>query len=104
MTKEPKLWEGNETVWHAWEPECDSCGRGESSLRGKQLLSCSGCLVSKYCSKEFQKKDWGENHKNQCHLSEANSRAGHRTVTDTAVIYTAVSKHGREITARRMAA
>ncbi|KAJ7644614.1 hypothetical protein FB45DRAFT_298185 [Roridomyces roridus] len=33
-----------------------------------------------------------------------NSRAGHRTVTDTAVIYTAVSKHGREITARRMAA
>ncbi|KAJ7634400.1 hypothetical protein FB45DRAFT_466984 [Roridomyces roridus] len=75
MTKEPKLWEGNETVWHAWEPECDSCGRGESSLRGKkQLLSCSGCLVSKYCSKECQKKDWGEDHRNQCHLFEANKK------------------------------
>ncbi|KAJ7614338.1 hypothetical protein FB45DRAFT_1064625 [Roridomyces roridus] len=75
MTKEPKLWEGNETVWHAWEPECDSCGRRESSLRGKkQLLSCAGCLVSKYCSKECQKQDWGEDHRNQCHLFEANRK------------------------------
>jgi hypothetical protein len=38
---------------HAWEPECDACGRPESSLGDSvkdQLLSCSGCLVAKYCS------------------------------------------------------
>ncbi|KAJ7624785.1 hypothetical protein FB45DRAFT_1060963 [Roridomyces roridus] len=75
MAKDTDIWEGNETVWHAWEPECDSCGRPESSLRGKkQLLSCAGCLLSKYCSKECQKKDWGESHKHQCHLFEANRK------------------------------
>lgn len=47
------------TVWNRWQPACDTCGRLESSLTGhgkgkkKQqqlLLSCSGCLLSKYCS------------------------------------------------------
>ncbi|KAJ6557579.1 hypothetical protein B0H19DRAFT_1234761 [Mycena capillaripes] len=71
------IWEGNETVWHAWEPECDACGCTESSLKrpGKdQLLTCAGCLVAKYCSKECQKRDWTSGHKSQCHLYEANRK------------------------------
>jgi hypothetical protein len=49
--KDP-VWEGNETIWHAWEPECDACGRPQSSLKrpNDQLLSCAGCIVAKYCS------------------------------------------------------
>ncbi|KAJ7743347.1 hypothetical protein B0H16DRAFT_1463682 [Mycena metata] len=65
------IWEGNETVWHAWEPECDACGLAESSFKD-QLLSCSGCLVAKYCTKECQKRDWSS--KTQCHLYEANRK------------------------------
>ncbi|KAJ7449141.1 hypothetical protein B0H11DRAFT_2079659 [Mycena galericulata] len=71
--EEINIWEGNVTVWHAWEQECDACGRAESSLKPPakdQLLSCSGCLVAKYCSK----RDWGEGHKNHCHLYEANRK------------------------------
>ncbi|KAJ7175122.1 hypothetical protein C8R43DRAFT_1119138 [Mycena crocata] len=73
------LWEGNETVWHAWASECDGCGCHKSSLKNKPmkggiLLSCSGCLVAKYCSKECQKRDWSGGHKNQCHLFEANRK------------------------------
>ncbi|KAJ7721280.1 hypothetical protein B0H16DRAFT_376285 [Mycena metata] len=67
------IWDGNETVWHAWEPECDACGRAESSLK-EQLLSCSGCLVAKYCNKQCQKQDWNGGHKTQCHLYEANRK------------------------------
>ncbi|KAJ7614321.1 hypothetical protein FB45DRAFT_1109941 [Roridomyces roridus] len=75
MAKGSKMLEGNKTLWEIAGPECDACGRRESSLRGKkQLLSCAGCLVSKYCSKECQKKDWGEDHRNQCHLFEANRK------------------------------
>ncbi|KAJ7461691.1 hypothetical protein B0H11DRAFT_2055546 [Mycena galericulata] len=75
--EEINIWEGNVTVWHAWEQECDACGRAESSLKPPakdQLLSCSGCLVAKYCTKECQKRDWGEGHKNHCHLYEANRK------------------------------
>ncbi|KAJ7145704.1 hypothetical protein C8R44DRAFT_1119 [Mycena epipterygia] len=71
------IWKGNVTVWHAWEPECDACGCPESSLKPPatdQLLSCSGCLVAKYCSKKCQKEDWSKGHKNQCHLFEANRK------------------------------
>ncbi|KAJ7436855.1 hypothetical protein FB451DRAFT_186684 [Mycena latifolia] len=73
------IWDGSRTVWHAWEPECDACGRPESSLKhaanlDQQLLSCSGCLVAKYCSKNCQREDWSANHKNQCHLFEANRK------------------------------
>ncbi|KAJ7634409.1 hypothetical protein FB45DRAFT_908830 [Roridomyces roridus] len=97
------IWEGNETVWHAWEPECDSCGRRESSLRGKkQLLSCSGCLVSKYCSKECQKKDWGDNHKSQCHLFEANRKLSSEllNVANHFVIASAALKNDPEVAAK----
>ncbi|KAJ7248091.1 hypothetical protein C8J57DRAFT_1358705 [Mycena rebaudengoi] len=75
-TAKEGIWDGNETVWHAWEPECDACGCAESSLKSPkdQLLTCSGCLVAKYCSKECQKKDWGNGHKNQCHFFEANRK------------------------------
>ncbi|KAJ7867814.1 hypothetical protein B0H13DRAFT_2351808 [Mycena leptocephala] len=75
-TAKESIWDGNDTVWHAWEPECDAFGRAESSLKcpKDQLLSCSGCLVAKYCAKECQKKDWGNGHKNQCHLFEANRK------------------------------
>ncbi|KAJ7743367.1 hypothetical protein B0H16DRAFT_1561574 [Mycena metata] len=68
------IWDGNETVWHAWEPECDACGRAESSSLKEQLLSCSGCLVAKYCNKQCQKQDWNGGHKTQCHLYEANRK------------------------------
>ncbi|KAJ7258159.1 hypothetical protein C8J57DRAFT_1341276 [Mycena rebaudengoi] len=69
-----RIWDGNITVWHAWEPDCDACGRAESSLDSQQLLSCAGCLVSKYCSKKCQKEDWKRTHQNQCHLFEANRK------------------------------
>ncbi|KAJ7175102.1 hypothetical protein C8R43DRAFT_975879 [Mycena crocata] len=72
------IWEGNETIWHAWGPECDACGLRGSSLKkaakGEQLLSCSTCLVAKYCSKKCQKQDWAKRHKNECHLFEANRK------------------------------
>ncbi|KAF7335757.1 MYND-type domain-containing protein [Mycena venus] len=70
------IWKNNQTVWHAWEPECDACGLPESELKSPkdQLLSCSGCLVAKYCSKECQKKDWSKGHKTQCHIYEANRK------------------------------
>ncbi|KAJ7253363.1 hypothetical protein B0H12DRAFT_595954 [Mycena haematopus] len=68
------IWKDNETVWHAWESECDSCGRsGSEALKG-QLLSCAGCLVARYCSKKCQQMDWKGGHKNQCHLYEANRK------------------------------
>ncbi|KAJ7663534.1 hypothetical protein B0H17DRAFT_1257242 [Mycena rosella] len=68
------IWDGNRTVWHAWQPECDACGRTESSLKSQQLLSCAGCLVAKYCTKECQREDWSGGHKRQCHLYEANRK------------------------------
>ncbi|KAJ7806894.1 hypothetical protein B0H14DRAFT_3152785 [Mycena olivaceomarginata] len=56
--------------------QCDACGRPESSLEHPkdQLLTCSGCLVAKYCSKQRQKKDWSNSHKGQCHLYEVNRK------------------------------
>jgi hypothetical protein len=55
--KKDGIWNGNQTVWRAWEPECDrylwSLGVfAEASEVGPkdQLLSCSGCIVAKYCS------------------------------------------------------
>ncbi|KAJ6602635.1 hypothetical protein DFH09DRAFT_1069019 [Mycena vulgaris] len=64
------------TVWDQWQPACDACGRLESSLKKRQLLSCSGCLLAKYCSKECQKQDWSgsDGHKNRCHLFEADRK------------------------------
>ncbi|KAJ6478172.1 hypothetical protein C8R47DRAFT_1219709 [Mycena vitilis] len=69
------IWDGNETVWHAWVPECDACGRAEASLTGKGVfLTCAGCIVAKYCTKECQKQDRSNGHKNLCHLYEANRK------------------------------
>ncbi|KAF7354787.1 hypothetical protein MSAN_01392900 [Mycena sanguinolenta] len=63
------------TVWDRWQPACDTCGRLESSLKRKsKLLTCSGCLLAKYCSKECQKQDWSNEHKNRCHLFEADRK------------------------------
>ncbi|KAF7354757.1 Mynd domain protein [Mycena sanguinolenta] len=63
------------TVWDRWKPACDACGRLESSLKKKsKLLTCSGCLLAKYCSKECQKRDWNNEHKNRCHLFEADRK------------------------------
>ncbi|KAJ7112942.1 hypothetical protein C8R44DRAFT_796971 [Mycena epipterygia] len=61
-------------IWDQWQPACDACGRLESSLKKRQLLSCAGCLLSKYCSKECQKKDWNAGHKSRCHLFEADRK------------------------------
>ncbi|KAJ7159935.1 hypothetical protein C8R43DRAFT_948012 [Mycena crocata] len=81
-------------VWDQWQSACDACGRLESSLKNKQLLSCAGCLLAKYCSvrylissqfnhsspihsqqKECQKQDWSKgSHKNRCHLFEADRK------------------------------
>ncbi|KAJ7186650.1 hypothetical protein C8R46DRAFT_1057645 [Mycena filopes] len=62
-------------IWNQWEPACDACGRLESTLKKKQLLSCSACLLAKYCSKECQSKDWSAGHKsNRCHLFEADRK------------------------------
>ncbi|KAJ6455352.1 hypothetical protein C8R45DRAFT_1036086 [Mycena sanguinolenta] len=63
------------TVWDRWKPACDACGRLESSLKKKsKLLTCSGCLLAKYCSKECQKQDWSNDHKNRCHLFEVDRK------------------------------
>ncbi|KAJ7186648.1 hypothetical protein C8R46DRAFT_277269 [Mycena filopes] len=61
------------TIWDKWQPACDACGRLESSLEKQQLLSCAGCLLAKYCSKECQKQDW-RSHKHRCHLFEADRK------------------------------
>ncbi|KAJ7116252.1 hypothetical protein C8R43DRAFT_1154982 [Mycena crocata] len=75
---EPDIWDGSQTVWHAWDPECDSCGRVGSALKkaakDRQLFSCAACLVAKYCSKECQRRAWSQGHKNECHLFEANRK------------------------------
>ncbi|KAJ7937031.1 hypothetical protein B0H13DRAFT_2302772 [Mycena leptocephala] len=42
--------------------------------RKLQLLSCAGCLLAKYCSKDCQKQDWKSAHKNRCHLFEADRK------------------------------
>ncbi|KAF7368042.1 hypothetical protein MSAN_00870100 [Mycena sanguinolenta] len=69
------IWKGNETVWHAWEPACDTCGRTESKAPMGKLLTCSKCIVAKYCSRECQQMDWKGGHKNnECHLYEANRK------------------------------
>ncbi|KAJ7778102.1 FAD binding domain-containing protein [Mycena metata] len=34
-------------IWNRWQPACDACGRLESTLKKKQLLSCAGCLLAK---------------------------------------------------------
>ncbi|KAJ7479875.1 hypothetical protein FB451DRAFT_1395429 [Mycena latifolia] len=62
------------TIWDQWQPACDACGRLESSLKDQQLLSCSGCLLAKYCSVQCQKRNWNEDHKNRCHLFEADRK------------------------------
>uniref|UniRef100_A0A914Y6F9 MYND-type domain-containing protein n=1 Tax=Panagrolaimus superbus TaxID=310955 RepID=A0A914Y6F9_9BILA len=42
--------------------KCHCCGKEEG-----KILSCSGCMMAKYCSKECQKHDWIEfNHKEIC--------------------------------------
>ncbi|KAJ7661714.1 hypothetical protein B0H17DRAFT_1144592 [Mycena rosella] len=65
--------EPTRTIWDQWRPACDACGRSESSLKKRQLLTCAGCLLTKYCSKECQKQDWS-GHKNRCHLFEADRK------------------------------
>ncbi|KAJ7161129.1 hypothetical protein C8R46DRAFT_1194446 [Mycena filopes] len=67
------IWKDRKVVWRAWEPACDTCSLPESLLKG-QLLSCAGCLVAKYCTKECQRRDWSAGHKSQCHLYEANRK------------------------------
>ncbi|KAJ7682077.1 hypothetical protein DFH06DRAFT_1463921, partial [Mycena polygramma] len=62
------------TIWDNWQPACDACGRLESSLGKQQLLTCAGCLLSKYCSKECQKQQWKSIHKHRCHLFEADRK------------------------------
>ncbi|KAJ7923553.1 hypothetical protein B0H13DRAFT_2316492 [Mycena leptocephala] len=62
------------TIWDQWQPACDACGRLESSLKDQQLLSCAGCLLAKYCSVACQKQNWREDHKNRCHLFEADRK------------------------------
>ncbi|KAF7372771.1 BZ3500-MvSof-1268-A1-R1-Chr4-3g07231 protein [Mycena sanguinolenta] len=76
------IWKGCEDVWHAWEPGCDTCRLAESETLKKQLLICGGCLVAKYCSKECQRTDWKNAHKNQCHLYEAAKSLGPGTLND----------------------
>uniref|UniRef100_A0A914P6F9 MYND-type domain-containing protein n=1 Tax=Panagrolaimus davidi TaxID=227884 RepID=A0A914P6F9_9BILA len=40
---------------------CHCCGKEA------KILTCSGCMMAKYCSKECQKFDWIEfNHKGIC--------------------------------------
>ncbi|KAJ7331336.1 hypothetical protein DFH08DRAFT_1083876 [Mycena albidolilacea] len=78
------------TVWDRWQPAWDACGCLESSLEKPRLLSCSGCLLAKYCSKECQKQDWKRVHKAHCHLFEADRKLstvfakslGPRTIND----------------------
>ncbi|KAJ6553483.1 hypothetical protein DFH09DRAFT_1366131 [Mycena vulgaris] len=63
------------TIWDRWQPACDSCGRLESSLK-ERLISCSNCLVAKYCSDKCREHDWsdGSHHKERCHLFEVDRK------------------------------
>ncbi|KAJ7897706.1 hypothetical protein B0H14DRAFT_2557687 [Mycena olivaceomarginata] len=90
MTKNKEYEEPSFTVWDRWQPACDACGCLESSLEKPRLLSCSGCLVAKYCSvrplptfgaqiwryfpERVSKQDWEHVHKAQCHLFEADRK------------------------------
>ncbi|KAJ6454401.1 hypothetical protein C8R45DRAFT_1189557 [Mycena sanguinolenta] len=69
MPPTPNIWQGNETVWHAWEPACDTCGRTESEAPKKTAFELRW-MSSKAC----QQTDWKDGHKNQCHLYEANRK------------------------------
>ncbi|CAG8759886.1 11082_t:CDS:1, partial [Dentiscutata heterogama] len=54
--------------------KCNSCNSQErkdvngelDSEKKSQLLVCSGCGRANYCSKECQKNDWKNGHKQQC--------------------------------------
>ncbi|CAG8434866.1 12890_t:CDS:2 [Ambispora gerdemannii] len=56
------------------EKKCHNCGsetrkdeNGEIKEEKKnKLLICTGCTSTYYCSKECQKKDWKQGHKQQC--------------------------------------
>jgi hypothetical protein len=44
-------------IWQSYHPyACHACKRG--SLTKTKLLTCTGCRVVKYCSREHQKSDW----------------------------------------------
>ncbi|KAM5441428.1 hypothetical protein MferCBS31731_003499 [Microsporum ferrugineum] len=49
------------------EEACSNCG-GTKPGSGTKLLRCSGCKVTKYCSKECQREDWRLKHKLACKM------------------------------------
>jgi hypothetical protein len=49
------------------EPICHVCGKREAA-DGSKLLTCGGCKMVKYCSRECQKRDYAR-HKESCSLA-----------------------------------
>ena len=50
--------------WQSYHPyACHACKRGP--LTNTKLLTCTGCRIIKYCSREHQRDDW-KSHKLWC--------------------------------------
>ena len=55
-------------------PRCTACAyykcaiewTGTHASTGVELLTCTGCGIARYCSKECQRKDWRWEHKAEC--------------------------------------
>ena len=52
------------TMWSKSDERCDIC---HAYAEGRtKLMTCSGCGVTKYCSKKCQKAGWKSGHKQMC--------------------------------------
>ena len=48
--------------------QCSGCGHARRLQ--EKFRACSRCNVTRYCSKECQKKHWKEGHKKECVAKE----------------------------------
>jgi len=53
---------------------CDVCNA--KAAAGSKLMTCSGCCVTKYCSKECQRAGWKSGHKQMCKVLKAIAATG----------------------------
>eukprot|EP01084_Bolivina_argentea_P116709 207315_1 len=62
-----KLIEEVEEKW--WNKKCNYCGMRADKNGYKKHRACTGCMKLAYCSRECQKLDWNEEHRQQCDKS-----------------------------------